>query len=233
MKSLRHPHRSAANWLIYDLIEHELHKNASCYGNVVYDLGCGEKPYENFFRQYCSSYVGVDWSGTVHKLKADVIADLNLPLPLHDGIADTVVSLSVLEHLKEPAVMLAEAFRILRPTGLLVLQVPFMWHVHEAPHDYFRFTRYGLTHLLEKAGFQEIRVHALSGVWSTLALKVNYQLVRLTRGRPLSRSAVGVSLIPLLWLTQKVGHWMDGIWPASEGETVGYVATARKYGQQG
>jgi hypothetical protein len=53
---------------------------------------------------------GVDWSGTLHELKADILADLNEPLPIEDQVADTVVSLSVLEHLREPQTMLNEAF---------------------------------------------------------------------------------------------------------------------------
>src|SRR5258705_3003446 len=115
-------------------------------------------------------------------MKADIVADLNQRLPIPDGVADTVVSFQVLEHLNEPQTMLDEAHRILAPGGCLVLAVPFQWWVHEAPHDYFRYTRFGLRHLLTKAGFSDVVVQETSGFWTTWLLKLNYQTVRLIRG---------------------------------------------------
>jgi SAM-dependent methyltransferase len=227
---LHHPHKSAVNWLIYDLIDAHLLANTHLYRGTLYDLGCGEKPYEGFFLRYCERYVGVDWGGTFHQMTADVVANLNEPLPLEADVADTVVSISVLEHLSEPGVMLGEAHRLLRPGGALVMEVPFMWHVHEAPHDYFRFTRHGLEYLLGKAGFVDIRVEAISGFWAMRALKLNYQLARLIRGGAFARTLIGKLLTPWLWVNQRSAVVLDAVWPHSAGETVGYFVTARKHG---
>jgi SAM-dependent methyltransferase len=51
-------------------------------------------------------------------------ADLDDPLPFEDESFDVVVTAEVLEHLRLPDVMLAEARRVLRPDGLLVGSVP-------------------------------------------------------------------------------------------------------------
>jgi SAM-dependent methyltransferase len=194
---------------------------------VVYDLGCGIRPFEKDILEYADRYVGVDWSNTLHGLRADVVADLNKPLPIKDGAANTVVSFQVLEHLSEPQNMLNEAFRILRAGGQIFLSVPFQWWIHEAPWDYFRFTRYGLEHLFKKAGFVEIEVEAVSGFWSMWFLKLNYQTTRLVRGpRPL-RLLIRTGLIPFWWLDQTIAPLLDHFWPA-EGETAGYFVTARK-----
>lgn len=229
MKKISHPHKSATNWLIYDLIDAHLWKNTAFYKGVIYDLGCGEKPYQEFFLQFAQSYVGVDWSGTLHHLTADIVANLNERLPIEDGVADTVVSLSVLEHLSEPGVMLSEAFRLLKPGGALVLEVPFMWHVHEAPHDFFRFTRHGLVHLIRRAGFDDVRVEAISSFWAMWALKLNYQLARLVRGGAFQRKLTKLLLTPWWWLNQRTAILADALWPRDEGETVGYFVTARKH----
>lgn len=228
MKRLQHPHKSAVNWLIYDLTDEHMFRVIPLLTGNLYDLGCGERPYEFFFLEYCHTYTGVDWGGTVHELKADLVADLNKALPIPSDSADTVVSLSVLEHLSAPDVMLGEAFRILKPQGSLIMEVPFMWHVHEVPYDYARFTNFGLEHMLRKAGFIDIDIRPYSGVWVTLALKFNYQVARLIRGGSWSRRCILLALTPLLWITQSLGLWLDRIWPHSENETAGYFLTGRK-----
>jgi SAM-dependent methyltransferase len=45
-------------------------------------------------------------------------------LPIADGSADAAVMLDVLEHVADPAAVLAELHRVLRPGGVLVLSVP-------------------------------------------------------------------------------------------------------------
>jgi SAM-dependent methyltransferase len=69
-------------------------------------------------------------------------------LPFGDGAFDVVLCTEVLEHLHTPAAALAEMYRVLRPDGKLLLTTPFAYPIHYAPTDYYRYTRYGLLHLL-------------------------------------------------------------------------------------
>jgi len=161
--SSTHANRKAHNWLVYKIGDKILQKNAMLYNGVLYDLGCGEAPYKEYFMQYADKYVGVDWEGSYHKTKADVIADLNKRLPIESNIAHTVVSLSVLEHLCERQTMLNEAYRILRKKGVMILQAPWQWCIHEAPYDYFRYTPDGLQYMFQKAGFVDVNVKPTSG----------------------------------------------------------------------
>ena len=222
-----HNNRLYYNWALYDNSDSFLEKYSIVIKGTLYDLGCGERPYESFFLNYCSKYIGVDWSDTMHNLKADIIADLNQPLPIGCGDADTIVSISVMEHLKEPQNFLNECHRILKPEGYLILQVPFMWHVHEAPHDYFRYTRFGLKYMLEKAGFAEINIEEQTGFWLNWFIKLNYQLIRIRY-----RSAWMRLLKPLIKYfihkNQKIGVWLDKKWYPAEDETQGYYVTAMK-----
>lgn len=215
------------NWLALKINNDQVRRRLEAMKGTVYDLGCGTRPYEREILRFADRYIGVDWASSIHPLCADTVADLNRPLPIADCVADTVVSFQVLEHLSEPQVMLGEAYRILRPGGHLFLSVPFQWGVHESPHDYFRFTRYGLAHVLSKAGFEQIEVEAVCGFWSTSILRLNYHTLRWVRGPRLLRAAMRRWLIPGWWTGQTLAPHLDRLFPSEE-DTGGYFAVARR-----
>jgi SAM-dependent methyltransferase len=72
----------------------------------------------------------------------------------------------VMEHVPKPARALEEIHRVLRAGGLLYLTVPQAWGLHYEPHDYYRYTKYGISHLLEEAGFQTLQVCQMGGLFS-------------------------------------------------------------------
>lgn len=228
MPRIKHPNRKAHNWLVYRIGDSFLKKYIPLYKGSLYDLGCGEAPYKAFFLQHAAFYVGVDWSGSFHNTKADIVADLNEKLPIEDAVADTVISLSVMEHLREPQVMLCEASRILKPGGTMILQVPWQWWVHEAPFDFFRYTPYGLKYLFEKAGFEEIIVEPQSGFFSMWILKANYFTARFVRGPLPMRLLIKALLLPFWFLGQRAAPVLDRLDRNWIAESSGYYVTARK-----
>lgn len=218
---------SAFNWLGMKINNESLIRGLSCFRGTVYDLGCGRRPYEKEILQVAERYIGVDWSNTLHGLNADIVADLNKPLPIESEVADTVVSFQVLEHLCEPQIMLGEAFRILRSGGSIYITVPFQWWLHEAPYDYFRYTRHGLEYMLAKAGFVNVVIKESTGFWTVWFLKLNYQTARLVRGPLPLRWLIKACLVPFWFVDQLIAPVMDRYWPAPQ-ETAGYIVTARK-----
>ncbi len=226
--SQSHSNRRPYNWLAYESNDRFLEKFTPHYKGTLYDLGAGESPYKTFFLQHAKKYVAVDWAGSLHNTKADIAADLNKPLPIESAVADTVVSLSVMEHLCEPQTMLNEAFRILKPGGGLVLQVPWQWWIHEAPYDFYRYTPYGLKYMFGKAGFVDVVVEPQAGFFSMWLLKFNYFTLRLIRGpRPL-RWTIRAVLLVVWYLDQKAAPYLDKLDHDWSLEASGYFVTARK-----
>ena len=219
--------RTQFNWLIKKVNNDFIRKNLHFMQGDVYDLGCGIRPYEEDILEYADNYVGLDWLNTQHSLCANIVADLNNPLPIKNATADTVVSFQVLEHLCEPQVMLDESFRILKPGKRIFIAVPFNWWVHEPPYDFFRYTCYGIEYMLRKAGFIDIDVQAQTGFWSMWCLKFNYQIARIIRGPMFIQRLIRAMLIPIWYLDQIIAPLIDDIWPSKE-ETAGYFVIARK-----
>lgn len=128
----------------------------------IADIGCGAQPYRGLLPS-ATRYVGVDTEQALEHFGYD-IPDVRAissdgRWPLEDGEADVVLATETLEHVPDPSAFLAEAFRVLRPGGRVILTTPFAARWHYIPHDYWRFTPSGLRLLLERAGFQDVVVH--------------------------------------------------------------------------
>ncbi len=137
-------------------------------GARVLDAGAGEGKYAGFFKRH--HYCGVDLAVGEAKWNyggLDAIADL-LALPFADACFDACLNIVTLEHVREPAGVLREIARTLKRGGVLLLVVPQDWEVHQAPHDYYRFTRYGVQYLLENAGFTNIDIQPGGGFFRLL-----------------------------------------------------------------
>ncbi len=137
-------------------------------GSRVIDIGAGDAPYRELFDHV--EYVTVDWGESLHPDAggSDLIASAEA-LPVADASFTAALLTQVLEHVAEPVAALREAHRILQPGGRLLLTAPLAWELHEAPHDYYRYTRYGLDHVISQAGFEQIEIAARSDSFTTLA----------------------------------------------------------------
>jgi len=140
------------------------------------DIGCGKKPMENFLKDHVTEHVGLDHRDSFHGLeRVDVVGsayDSTLP----SESFDTILCSAVLEHLEEPEAAIREAHRLLKPNGFAIYTVPFFWHLHEEPRDFYRFTKYGLEYLFKKADFQNVDLYELSGFWVTWGTMFNYYM---------------------------------------------------------
>lgn len=117
------------------------------------DLGCGQAPFYGMYRPLVNEVTCVDWDSSPHDQQfVDVAADLNQSLPLPDRQFDTAILSDVLEHIHHPRILLEEILRVLNPGGHLLLNVPFLYPIHEAPFDFHRYTDFRLRQLAEQSG---------------------------------------------------------------------------------
>ena len=223
-----HSNKKPYNWLIYDISDKWLESYSKYYKGILVDLGCGEAPHKNYFLQYVDKYIGVDWTNTLHNSKADIISDLNKKIEIENNFADTIISLSVMEHLCEPQTFLNESYRILKKDGTIILGVPWMWWIHEAPHDYFRYTPYGLKYMFEKAGYKDIQVQPTTGFFSMWFLKMNYFSLKWIKGSKIRRAFTKAFLIPFWYLSQKLAPWLDNKHRGWSLESAGFFVVAKK-----
>lgn len=138
------------------------------------DLGAQNSPYGSFF----PNRVAVDIRRGVG---VQVLGDAQA-LGFASGIFDVVLCTEVLEHLPEPQKAIDEMFRVLKPGGTLLLTTRFLFPIHDAPHDYFRFTKYGLRHLLRRFEILELTEETDSvGALAVLVQRLGMQAETLGR----------------------------------------------------
>lgn len=173
-------------------------------GGDLLDLGCGHVPLYGCYRPLVSSVTCVDWPQTEHPSQhVDHEADLGEPLPLPSAAFDTVLLTDVLEHLPYPDRLWAELRRVTRPGGTLILGVPFMYWLHEIPHDYHRYTEHRLRLFCADHGFELLSCHAYGGP-TDVAVDV---LGKLFQHVLVLRWVVP----PLQWLGERIGRRHVGI----------------------
>jgi len=131
-------------------------------GPVVLDIGCGKR-WPAALLPESFNYFGLDYPETAawYETRPDVFGDAE-NLPFVTRSANTVLMLDVLEHVPHPRKALSEGHRCLQKNGTLILIVPFLYPIHDAPHDYRRWSIYGLKKLAGELGFT-IETDAYSG----------------------------------------------------------------------
>jgi len=128
------------------------------------DLGCGKVPLFGVYEPFVTEAVCVDWSDSAHGAEhVDLACDLTKPLPFEDAAFDTLLLSDVLEHLPEPEALWREMSRVLKPGGTLLLNVPFLYWLHETPHDYYRYTEFALQRFVDRAGLELVLLEPVGG----------------------------------------------------------------------
>ncbi len=138
-------------------------------GACVLDAGAGELRHKIYFPD--QHYIGVDLAvgdDAWDYGRLDVMADLKA-MPFATGAFDAAISIVTLEHVCEPRKALAEIARVMKPSAMLLIVVPMEWEEHQQPHDFFRYTRYGLSYLLEEAGFDIVSINPAGGIFRVLS----------------------------------------------------------------
>lgn len=195
---------------------------------MLLDLGCGRKPYRALVGENVKRWVGLDKPVTYSgRPDADACGN-GLALPFRAATFDTVLCTQVLEHVSRPHVLLDEVCRVLRPAGHLILSAPQTNPLHEVPHDYFRFTRYGLQYLAEQAGLRVVRLENFGGALACLGQLLANHIPLLRRPRRVGEILRGALQAAVQWPC----FHLDRLIQVPE-STIGYLLVAEKGGGGG
>ena len=122
------------------------------------ELGATEK-LKNNFSSYIKSGNIFHLSNNFKNKKLKIFkADLTKKLKIKSNTYDNVLIFNVLEHLPDYDNSLIEINRILKKKGMIIGSTPFIYQIHGAPKDYFRFTKQFFENELKKKKFTIIKI---------------------------------------------------------------------------
>ena len=140
-----------------------LFKGIFTTSDKVLDVGCGENPY--YHKSISSKIICLDLANTK---KAHIIGDA-MNLPIKKEKFEGIISVNSLYYCDDPSIAIEEFSRVLKKNGKLVLMMPFIYPIHDAPDDKYRFTKYGIMELL-KDDFEINQIKAVGGIFNLPAV---------------------------------------------------------------
>ncbi len=195
---------SLATWRLHratlPLLEHAA-------GRVL-DAGSGRSPYKPLLRGRGLQVLSLDVEDRAGEI--DWLGDLQEMPQVETASVGTVLCTQVLEHLPRPWAAIDEIARVLEPGGVLLLSVPHLSAIHEAPHDYWRYTRHGLEALLTSRGFEIRELRESGGLFCFLGHLLSHAWLGALGGAPLlGRAAWALNYLLLVrgldWLDRLAG----------------------------
>ncbi|PZQ43932.1 MAG: hypothetical protein DI551_11170 [Micavibrio aeruginosavorus] len=153
--------------------------------------------------------------------KPDIVADVCNMHMFEDNSIDCVFMVEVLEHVKTPQKGIDEVYRVLKPGGKLYLSTPFIFPLHDEPYDFYRYTKYGLTHML--AAFHPVSMKERNDYYSSILVLFARGIINTDRMQRYVGLFFFIYILiqyPIFWLFSKIA--------TNTKATTGYTVTAVK-----
>lgn len=184
-------------WYHKGQIRDQLERLLPRLSGTLLDVGCGDMLYREMVLGEpgrVTRYVGLDLQGSEYVQTAPDLTWDGSTIPLDDNSIDCVLATELLEHCPNPEAVLREIGRVLAPGGVLLVTVPFLWPIHDPPHDEYRFTPFAIERLVASGGLDVATLEPFGGWDASLAQMVGLWV----RRRPMPRCVRGF-LSVLAW----------------------------------
>ncbi|MCH9648536.1 MAG: class I SAM-dependent methyltransferase [Deltaproteobacteria bacterium] len=139
------------------------------------DAGSGRSPWKQELVKRGFEVISIDVEDRAGEV--DIVTDIQDMPEIEDSSMGTVLCTQVLEHVPRPWEAAGEVSRVLQVGGVLIGSVPHLSMLHEEPHDYYRYTRYGLTALFEAKGLKILQMRECGGLLSFLGHTLSFILL--------------------------------------------------------
>ena len=198
-------------WFVLSNSEQNLAQLATWVNGQTLDIGAGEQEIRDLLPASITYYsldyyqTATEWYGTIPMIFGDAHT-----LPFADEQFDTVLLLDVLEHLRVPPQALKEIHRVMPAGGQFILQVPFLYPLHDTPYDFRRWTTFGFQILADQHGFEIKEMIPLGHPIQTSALLKNiaYSKTMLSWVEKKSPLAILTLFLPLIILLTNLNGWL-------------------------
>lgn len=190
----------------------------------VLDVGGKKENKRGFFRPPLKSVESWEYLNIDMATSPDYACSV-YKLPFAENTFDTIIFCEILEHLNNPEAALLEIFRILKPSGKVIITVPFLYALHADPEDYQRWTDEKIKSELLKAGFAHVEIKPMGGVFAVIFDLIHFAIERgLGTAKLLSRA-----IYKIYHLFGPVFKYLDrGSLGIRAGITTGYFSVAFK-----
>lgn len=162
---------------------------------LMLDLGCGRMLHRELSEHKGFRYVGLDYNNPEAMFLGDAQA-----LPFMDTSFEFVLSISVLQEVPHPEMMIREAFRVLTPGGLFIGSAAYL---ESYLKTYHHFTHLGLNALLQQEGFA-VEAIAPNPRWTAPMSLVGNGLFP-SMPRPLA-----IALVSPVYVGHRIWWWLGG-----------------------
>ncbi len=187
------------------------------------DLGCGDAPFKRKIEGLVTRYDTLDLFP--RRTELTYVSDIQDMPAVPSASYNSAICLEVLEHVADPFRAIREIYRILAPGGVLIASAPHLSRLHDPPHDYFRYTNFGLQSMLEQVGFRIVCIRQRGGLLSFLGHQISTILLAFVWNREWIRKVVWVVNS---WLIAKACFVLDEMLSLDEEFAAGYVVVAVK-----